>query len=528
MRKARIITQILFLVAFLALLVDTRYTGVDHLRFPVKVFLELNPLIGLTTLLSAHWAPALLLLSLIVVGVTLVLGRVFCGWVCPFGTLLQTVRAIFRRRPSAPEGLWRPWQNWKYLILVAILVLAIFGFNLSGFMDPISLTIRSLSLSIGPALEQIARAILDVFYFIGGPFGSAADASYDYLRAHILSFEQPKFAQGLAIGVIFIGLFSLIWIVARFWCRALCPLGALLGYLSRRSMLRLQLDPDLCTSCGDCLAGCQGAAEPGTENPEELPDEGHTTGRWRIGECMHCWNCVSTCPTEAITYKMTFKPKSPPLSLGRRRLLAVGVGAAAAAPLLSVGIGRARANPALIRPPGSVIEKDFLERCVKCGECMKICPTNCIHPTLFQAGFEGMWSPIMNFKIGYCEFNCTLCGQVCPTQAIEKLEPEEKQNLKIGLAFIDVNRCLPYAYQTPCIVCEEHCPTPTKAIWFEEKGIIKRDGTIEVIKFPHVDPDLCIGCGICENKCPVADSPAIYCTSAGEARDPDNQPILSL
>ena len=155
MRKARIITQIFFLAAFLFLLIDTRYTGVDHLRFPVKVFLELDPLIGLTTLLSAHWAPALLLLSLIVVGVTLVFGRVFCGWVCPFGTLLQTVRAVFRRDIDSSEGVWKPWQKWKYFVLIATLVLAILGFNLSGFMDPISLTIRSLSLSIGPALEEI-------------------------------------------------------------------------------------------------------------------------------------------------------------------------------------------------------------------------------------------------------------------------------------------------------------------------------------------------------------------------------------
>jgi polyferredoxin len=527
-RKARIISQILFLAAFLALLIGTRYTGTDHIPYPAKVFLELDPLIALSTVLSAHWVPWLLLLSLIVVGVTLVLGRVFCGWVCPFGTLLQATRAALRKNLPTSEGIWRPWQSWKYLILIAILVLAVFGLNLSGFMDPISLTIRSLSLSIGPALEKIARAVLDLFYAIGGPFAGAADASYDLLRSHLLSFEQPQFSQALAIGVIFIALFGLIWIVARFWCRALCPLGALLGYLSRRSMLRLQLDPDLCTACGDCLAGCQGAAEPGTEDPDDLPEEGHKSGRWRISECMHCWNCVSTCPTEAISYKMTFSPKSPPLDLGRRRVLAIAGGAAAAAPLLSIGLSRARANPALIRPPGSVNEKDFLERCVKCGECMKVCPTNCIHPTLFQAGFEGMWSPVMNFKAGYCEFNCTLCGQVCPTQAIERLKLEEKQNLKIGLAFIDVNRCLPYAFETPCIVCEEHCPTPTKAIWFEEKEILKRDGSTEVIKLPHVDPDLCIGCGICENKCPVSDRPAIYCTSAGEDRNPDNQPILTF
>ena len=157
---------------------------------------------------------------------------------------------------------------------------------------------------------------------------------------------------------------------------------------------------------------------------------------------------------------------------------------------------------------------------------MKVCIGNGLHPTFLEAGIEGMFSPKLHGRIGYCEFNCTLCGQVCPTQAIEKLTMEAKHELKIGQAFFDVNRCLPYTFDTPCIVCEEHCPTPTKAIYFEEKEVTKRDGTTEVLKFPRIDPDLCIGCGICENKCPVADKPAVYCTSAGEDRDPENQPIL--
>jgi ferredoxin len=225
---------------------------------------------------------------------------------------------------------------------------------------------------------------------------------------------------------------------------------------------------------------------------------------------------------------MSSKPSSPPLDLGRRRLLTTALGAAAAAPLLTVGLGSARANPSLIRPPGALPEKDFLERCIKCGECMKVCPTNGIQPTFMEAGLEGIWSPVMNFRAGYCEYNCTLCGQVCPTQALEKLPLEDKVDFKIGLAFIDVNRCLPYAFRTPCIVCEEHCPTPTKAIWFEEKEVTTRDGGTEVIKLPVVDPEHCIGCGICEYMCPVVDKPAIYCTSAGETRDPDNRPLLGL
>jgi formate hydrogenlyase subunit 6/NADH:ubiquinone oxidoreductase subunit I len=158
---------------------------------------------------------------------------------------------------------------------------------------------------------------------------------------------------------------------------------------------------------------------------------------------------------------------------------------------------------------------------------MKVCPTNAIQPTLFEAGLEGMWSPVLKMGLGYCQYECTLCTQVCPTDAIKPLTVEAKQKTKIGLAFFDQNRCLPYAFARSCIVCEEHCPTPTKAIWFEEVEVVNHRGDRIQVKQPHVDPNLCIGCGICENKCVVEDQPAVYVTSLGETRNPKNQAFLT-
>ena len=182
-------------------------------------------------------------------------------------------------------------------------------------------------------------------------------------------------------------------------------------------------------------------------------------------------------------------------------------------------------NPVLIRPPGSLEEKEFLERCVKCGECMKVCITNGLQPTFLQAGFEGMWSPFLVSRIGYCEYNCTLCGQVCPTDAIEELNLETKKKRKIGLAFVDKNRCLPYAFGIDCIVCEEHCPTDPKAIQFESR-IVKSDGGNRELKLPIISPERCIGCGICEHYCPVGEHAAIVVSSIGEDRSPKNRIIL--
>jgi len=157
---------------------------------------------------------------------------------------------------------------------------------------------------------------------------------------------------------------------------------------------------------------------------------------------------------------------------------------------------------------------------------MKACPTNALQPALDEAGPEGIWTPVLKPRIGYCEYYCSLCSQVCPTGAIKELTIEEKIKVKIGSAWVNKDRCIPYALGRPCIVCEEHCPTSPKAIKFVMVDTKLPDGTIATQKAPVVDLDLCIGCGICENKCPVMDDPAIYCTSVGEDRSEKNRLLL--
>lgn len=224
-------------------------------------------------------------------------------------------------------------------------------------------------------------------------------------------------------------------------------------------------------------------------------------------------------------------PKEERIDLRRRSVVTAGLGGIVATLLFrSTPRGNGRTfHPGLIRPPGSRQETEFLAACVKCGECMKVCPTNGIQPTFLEAGLEGMWTPVMKMKIGYCEYECVLCGQVCPTGAIRELTVEDrKTNIKIGQAFFDVNRCLPYASARSCIVCEEHCPTSPKAIWTEEVEALNAAGEMVRLKKPHVDATRCIGCGICENVCPLKDQSGIYVTSAGESRNPDNQFLLDL
>jgi MauM/NapG family ferredoxin protein len=235
------------------------------------------------------------------------------------------------------------------------------------------------------------------------------------------------------------------------------------------------------------------------------------------------------CPADAISIRpTTARTGDGNVDLERRWLLASGAGALLAVPALASGVQRKRADPLLIRPPGALPERDFLRRCVKCGECMKVCLTNGLHPTFAEAGLEGLWTPVLVPRLGYCEYNCNLCSQVCPTGAIRPVSVEEKHEIRIGLAFFDTSRCIPYAFGRNCMVCEEHCPTPRKAIVFVEEEALDAEGNAFILKKPVVDPDLCIGCGVCEAKCPVLDLPAIRVSAINESRSERHRLFLGI
>ncbi|MHC4942622.1 MAG: 4Fe-4S binding protein [Planctomycetota bacterium] len=526
MQNLRRICQTLFLLFFLWLLINTFYHGLvqegeevlESLPYPVSLFLHIDPLALLSTLLATGTIYTDLLWALVVIVPTLFLGRVFCGWVCPFGT----IHNLFSRRAKTPRKLRfarnspGKHQAVKYGVLIFVLGSALAGTLFAGILDPLCFLIRSLGLSILPALDRIARGTLDLF-----PEGAAAltEGVHRFLDQQFLGPSEPRFHGGWFLGALFLVIVGLNLYMPRFWCRVLCPLGALLALLSRFVIFGIHKDRSACKECTLCTLSCQGAAGPGQDV------------KWKPAECFMCFNCLGVCPKGSLEFKAGIQSATTDsgVDFSRRGFVASFALGAAALPL-----ARAARDPAIdhaplaIRPPGSCAEKEFIKRCIKCGQCMKVCPNNAIHPAVHEAGLEGFWSPIIIPRIGYCEPTCTLCSKVCPTGAIRLFtETDKKANrVKIGTAFFERGRCLPWAMATDCMVCEEFCPTTPKSIWFEKREIQGPDGKMKLVNLPHVEPSICNGCGVCEYVCPVADRAAILMSSVGESRSRDNRIVI--
>jgi ferredoxin len=313
--------------------------------------------------------------------------------------------------------------------------------------------------------------------------------------------------MNLVVFIIFVALVGGEWISRRFWCRNLCPLGALLGVISKVSPFRRRVSAT-CRDCGRCRHECKMAAIPAEPRQTLNP------------ECIECYSCVAVCPAKAVAIApgRAADQQAPGLDLSRRRLLgAAGIGlawagiahtGASAKFVLSPRGGEIRGTTRhLIRPPGALPEDEFLARCIRCGECMKVCPMNALQPALSEGGIEGFWSPVVVPRIGYCMQPCNLCGAVCPTGAIQRFEIEDKPNTFIGTATINRNTCLAWYAEKTCLVCNEACSYQAIPIQ-----------VIDGFKRPLIDETKCVGCGECENKCPIQPDAAITVSSLGERR----------
>lgn len=451
---------------------------------PAESFLVIDPLVSLSTAIASRsWVWSLLSAGSVLL-VCVLIPRGFCGYLCPLGTLIDLTdwalgKRVTRFRVSG-EG-W--WVHIKYYLLGGILVCAAAGVLVSGTFAAIPVVTRGILFLFEPLQTGIARG-----WHLAVPMNAG---------------------QWISIAL-FLGVLSLGLLRPRFWCKYVCPSGAVfsLGNLFRVTERKVE---DSCIHCNKCVTVC----------PFDAIKPDFTT---RVTDCTLCQTCGGVCPTHAIKFverwnNSALKPFNlPPTgesAIGRRGFTSLVVGSAAA---LTGGVTTAAAtkwfgarldNPNAfrpVRPPGSVPEPAFLDLCIRCGECFKVCPNNVLQGLDFRQGFEGLWTPYANTDWAGCEASCNACGQVCPTGAIRALPMEEKRVARMGLAVVDESACLPYANREACQLCVDDCAAAGyDAIEFVQVHTkMDKDGRPQAgsgYLAPVVLPDKCVGCGLCQARC---------------------------
>jgi polyferredoxin len=435
----------------------------------------------------------------IVLVVCLLFPRAFCGYACPLGTLLDGFDWLIGRRAKRFE-LKREggWVHLRYYLLTVVLVAAVFGVLLSGFVAAIPVLTRTLLFVLAP----VQTGWLKGWYLV-------PPANLGHLLSILLVV--------LTFGLGFLG--------RRFWCCYVCPTGALFSIWNTLRLSERRVT-EACVECGRCVKACSFAAI----------NEDFST---RFLNCTFCQSCAGVCPAGAIEFVSRRSrndetqssrtgpaiPKAggleaatrrgpgsctPAKTVISRRGVLTGLGTASvaglAAPLVVGDAAAGQSGTPPIRPPGSVPEGMFLQLCVRCGACIKVCPNNVLQPAGFEDGLNSLWTPKVVPDWSGCEPSCNNCGQVCPTGAVRALTLEEKRAARIGLALVDQKMCLPYAGQGACQLCVDGCRMAGyDAIEFlrvggevDEKGQpVEGSGWLA----PVVREDRCVGCGLCQMRC---------------------------
>lgn len=484
-----------FFALFIALLTLTVWP-LGHVF--LGVFLLADPLIAANSLANGVWAwPMLAALAMLLA--PLVLGRAFCGYICPTGTLIEAAAGRSTRRLGAHAR--EHWRKVPAFVLLGSAGLLLFASGLFLLLDPLALLTRTATVLLYPFLDRMIRLAGDVAY-LAPPLRGATDFVTTALTGRLV-FAVPR-VYGLSVGVlgVFAGILGLNLLEPRLWCKHLCPLGALLGLVGRFAPAGRVVNAETCIQCGACEQAC----------PMDAVRDGFLATD--TSRCQLCMACADACPVDAISTGL--RPRTSLYSPSRRSFIAGGGLALLGGFFTFTGLSRVVRNVRLIRPPGARAEKELLALCSRCGQCMKVCPTNVLQPSLSKAGLEGIFTPEMEYRVGACDWACNECGKVCPTSAIQPLELEVKRTTKIGRAYIDRNRCIPWADYKTCIVCQELCPVPDKAIVITEEDVVTPEGVTVRLQRPHVVVDRCIGCGVCEFNCPVAQESAITVRTIAE------------
>ena len=430
-------TQTLALCTFVYLALAARSGW--WVPLPYDLFLRLDPLVWVASSVGARSPAPYAALALGLLAVTAVLGRVFCGWVCPLGSLMEVMGLV--------RGRWRGVSLSKRLgiarfaVLIVLIGAGVVGANFAGWLDPLVMSARAFHLTRGARLDWTGTVI-----------------------------------AGTLVGTVL----ATALLASRTWCRVACPLGALLSLATRFAPWRRQV-LDACTECETCSSVCPMGNSWSDHSP---------------GDCIGCRRCEVACPQHAARFGLAKPGRSAPADAAvvlSRRGVVSSLGVLAAGGIFGL-VARGRTGSTPLRPPGASREAEFLAQCVGCGACLAICPTGGLRTSLSAVRPDALFTPVFTPRVGACLPDCTACGRACPTGAIAKTRLEDKHKIRIGLAVIDRARCLPWAKRERCFVCENHCP--------RVYGAIEMRPTAHRVLVPHVRELQCTGCGLCARECP--------------------------
>jgi ferredoxin-type protein NapF len=324
----------------------------------------------------------------------------------------------------------------------------------------------------------------------------------DITPARGISYVVPVFMLGLVTWFSFTR--------GRLYCNTICPVGTLLGLLSRISVFRIRMIEEHCTKCGKCAVECKASCI----RVKTLEVD--------FSRCVGCYNCISVCQDDAIKYlpaTRSYAGSGPDDPTRRKALTHILTTAALLSgfrnPVFAQEEGTEPEETEIenkipteiepvknfpVTPPGSLGLRHFTTRCTACHLCVSVCPTSVLQPSIVEYGLSGIMQPHMDYATNYCNFECTLCADVCPTGAILSLTAEAKKTTQMGQVQLILENCVVYAENTACGSCSEHCPTQAVTM------VPYREG----LTLPEIVPEICVGCGACEYACPVLPFKAIY------------------
>lgn len=451
--------------------------------------------LGFHSVTKIQLVPALLALNVEVLVILLVLslvfGRVYCSFICPMGVYQDVVAWLSKKFTKKKKYTFsKAMTVLRWTVLAATVIAFIFGFNfLVGLLDPYG------------AYGRIVTHIFRPAYLAGNNLLEYIFSSFDNYTFYKVGIYSLGLLSTLIALATLVGIGLLAWRNGRTWCNTICPVGTLLGFISRYSLFRLQFDDDKCNSCGLCAMKCKASCINSKDKQIDY------------SRCVTCFNCIEACNRSAMKYApykwkktVTNVPENKTVDESKRRFLsATVVTAVAATSLMGQKVASITGKRALKRnlpivPPGGLNVENLQEKCISCHLCVSKCPSHVIKPAFTEYGLGGMMQPRLYFDHGFCNYDCTVCSDVCPSKALRPLTVEQKHQTQVGQVHFIRHNCIVFTDETNCGACSEHCPT-------QAVHMVPYKG---VLTIPETDVSICVGCGGCEYVCPAKPYKAIY------------------